>query len=197
MENELNVLSMESETDVQGNWFLEEKKTEISDNKQSNRNILNNLGKEIYVKASEINFIDSYSENEKKKGIDLHNLPLYFPNGINSKKISATLNHTHNTQRWIGFVIEKDELKFKARLEDITSPGTFEIGTFDIKDTFDEKDMIHIGAVFYFSVGYEVTRGTHEKKQFMRFQRLTEWTERDFDDAMDRADRIGSNLTWE
>lgn len=67
----------------------------------------------------------------------------------------------------------------------------------DIEDTFDEKDMIKPGAIFYFSVGYDVIRGQYTKQRFLRFQRLSEWTDRDFEHAIDRADRIESNMKWE
>ena len=189
---------MKYNTDANCNWLLRKKETEISGKNDISYDILRNFGNEISIKAKEIDSVNSNSKNSIKKDIDLQNLPLYFPQQLNAKKISASLNHTQNTQRWIGYVISKTDKKFTAKLEDITNPGTFEIGIFDIKDdASDEKEMIQIGAVFYLSVGYDVSRGTNAKQKLIRFQRLSEWTESDFDIALDRADRIASNLQWD
>jgi hypothetical protein len=199
-------------TDVTCNWILEEDFTKMSENKEVKQSFLKNLDNEISEKVKEFekfnlkhaygkfltNGLDTISDNNIKKDIVLQNLPLYLPKQMNAKRISASLNHTQNTQRWIGYVISKTDKKFTARLEDITNPGTFEIGIFDIKDdASDEKEMIQIGAVFYLSVGYDVSRGTNAKQKLIRFQRLSEWTESDFDNALDRADRIASNLEWD
>jgi hypothetical protein len=177
--------------------------TEIPENKESNLEILINLDKEISQKANEIsqradeNGTFSLCAEDLKNEIELQNLPLYIPQEITAKRISALLGHTQNTQRWIGYVIRKNEKKFKAKLEDITNPGTFEIGTFDIDDAIDEKEMIQVGAIFYLSVGYNVFRGTRAKQKLIRFQRLIDWTTSDFDIAMDRANRLAINLKEE
>ncbi|MCK9613514.1 MAG: hypothetical protein M0R16_11590 [Bacteroidales bacterium] len=190
---------MENDTDIKCNWILDEKLTEISFNLDNKVNILSNIENEISIKAKEIDNVYSISENEIKRDFNINTLPLYFPQKISAKRISSSLNHTQNTQRWVGYIIEINERKFKAKLEDITAPGTFEIGTFDIhdKDLIDEKEMIQIGAVFYLSVGYDVSRGTFAKQKLIRFQRLTKLTESDFNNAIDRADRIASSLNWE
>jgi hypothetical protein len=187
---------MENYTDVIGNWVLSESISEIKGNEASDDFLLSKVNKEISLKAKEIEN-RSLSENDEKVEIDLHSLPLYIPETLNVNKISASLNHTYMTQRWVGHVIEIKDKKFKARLEDLTQPGTSEIGVFDIQDAFDEKDMIKLGAIFYFSVGYEVSRGQYSKQKFLRFQRLSEWTVTDYDNAIDRAARIDSNLKWE
>jgi hypothetical protein len=187
---------MENYTDVIGNWVLSENITEIKGNEASDEFLLSKVNKEIALKANEIES-KSLSENEEKVEIDLHSLPLYIPEALNVNKISASLNHTYMTQRWVGHVIDIKDKKFKARLEDLTQPGTYEIGVFDIEDTFDEKEMIKLGAIFYFSVGYDVSRGQYSKQRLIRFQRLSEWTVVDFDNAIDRAARIDSNLKWE
>jgi hypothetical protein len=202
---------MERQTDVIYNWILEQKATEIYIDVARKLDVLYNLENEISLRVREFensnerfkikvilgNLTDTVSENEMKKEIDLQHLPFYFPPELSAKRISSSLNHTQNTQRWIGYVIEKNDKKFKAKLEDITNPGTFEIGTFDIKDSIDEQEMIQLGAVFYLSVGYDVSKGTRAKQKLIRFQRLYEWTEDDFNNAIDRADRIASNFGWE
>jgi len=203
---------MKINTDVTCNWILEEDFTKMSENKEVKQSFLKNLDNEISEKVKEFeNFnlqlaygefltrgLGTISDNNLKKEIDLQNLPFYFPQQLNAKRISASLNHTQNTQRWIGYVVSKTDQKFKAKLEDISNPGTFEIGVFDIKDDApDEQELIQVGAVFYLSVGYDVSRGTNVKQKLIRFQRLSEWTENDFNHVMDRADRIASNLQWE
>ena len=120
---------MKNDTDVTCNWILEENLTEISGNKDEKLDVLNNLDNEISIKAKELDKFDvqfanddffekepgTISENKIKKEIDLHNLPLYFPQELSAKGISASLNHTQNTQRWIGYVISKTDKKFTAK----------------------------------------------------------------------------------
>ena len=186
---------MENYTDVIGNWVLSESISQIKGNETSNELLLSKVNEEISLKAQEVER-ESLSKNEGKAEIDLQSLPLYIPETLNTKKISGSLNHTYMTQRWVGHVIEIKNNQFKARLEDLTQPGTSELGLFDIEDTFDEKEMIKLGAIFYFSIGYEVRRGQYTKQRFLRFQRLSEWTVTDYDNAIDRAARIESNLKW-
>lgn len=193
---------MENNTDVVGNWVLSETLTQIKTHDASGASVLSKVNEEISIKAQEIDKtqgieIKSFSEVEDKGEIDLQSLPLYLPEPFNVNKNTAALNHTYMTQRWVGHIIEITGEKFKAKLEDLTQPGTVEIGTFDIQDTLDEKEMIKLGAVFYFSVGYEVIRGQSSKQRFFRFQRLSEWTLKDFDHAADRAKKLESNLNWE
>jgi hypothetical protein len=192
---------MEKDSNITSNWILEGKLTETFENRDKNEQIFDNLKNEISFKAKDIDgvYVLSESENASKKVINLDSLPLYFPQEISARRISATLNHTLSTQRWRGYVLSKNDKKFKAKLEDITSPGTYEIGTFDIqdKDLLDEKEMIQIGAVFYLSIGYDVSRGTYSKQKLIRFQRLKNPTEKDFNNAIDRAQRIADNLNWE
>ena len=194
---EKNIITMKSETDITNNWLFEDKMTEISSNNDNEKKIIDNVKNEIECLVKDINSKDSISFKRVRKEIELQSLPLYFPQGITAKRISSSRSYTKNTQRWIGHIIKINNGKFKAKLEDITTPGTFEIGTFDIQDMFEEKDMIQIGAVFYLSVGYEVSKGTSVRQKLIRFQRLSEWSETDFNKAIDRADRIAANLEWE
>lgn len=187
---------MNDNTDIISNWVLQESITDITRSKEVESQILSNLDNEITLKVNELE-VDSISEIENKPKIELHNLPLYIPQSIAERRFSAYFNHTYSTQRWRGYVLEINDDKFKAKLEDLTNPGTDEIGYFDIQDIFDEKELIKVGAVFYFSIGYDVNRSQYTKQRFLRFQRLSAWTDDDFNAAIDRADRIQSNLIWE
>lgn len=189
---------MDKQTDINCNWILEEQLSEVIDNNDFKNNIYKNLDNEIYQKVKDIEINISDSEYNFVKNIDLENLPLYLSEGITAKKINSYLQFTRNTQQWIGHVIEIKGNYFKAKLEDYSRPGTFEIGNFNInQDAFDEREMVKLGAVFYLSVGYNISKGTYAKQKLIRFQRLVNWTEEEYNAALDRADDLNSNIKWE
>jgi hypothetical protein len=103
------------------------------------------------------------------------------------------------SQKWVGNIIELTNNGFKAKLIDKTSGGTYEIGEFEKNDVSrDDLPLIRIGATFYLSVGYENnSSGQIAKSLVLRFQRLAEWTEQDFDSAKDAADNINKKIIWE
>src|SRR5690606_14956573 len=96
--------------------------------------------------------------------------------------------YSGKTQRWEGYVTEIHETGFTARLEDLTNPGTHEVITFDLEDISpDDESLLKLGATFYFSIGYVLNNGQREKTSLLRFKRIAEWTEDEFDSAIDRG----------
>ena len=94
--------------------------------------------------------------------------------------------------------MEIEDDKFSAKLEDITNPGTYEIVNFGLDDVSPEdSSFLKPGSTFYFSIGYTTTSGTVEKTSLLRFKRVADWTESEFDIATDRADRLFNKHKWE
>jgi len=108
-------------------------------------------------------------------------------------------NHFSETQNWVGYVIEIKNTTFFARIEDARAiEGTFEEVEIDRKDIEDEDlELLQVGSVFYWSVGYEYRNGTKSKQSIFRFKRLPKWTSRNIDAAKDLADDLFNNLNWE
>ena len=106
--------------------------------------------------------------------------------------------YSGKTQKWQGYVIEKNKNGFKAKLEDLTSPGgTNEIVEIDNKQVSeDDKEMISLGAIFYLSAGYATINGQVERKSSLRFKRVS-WTQDELDEAIDRAKILDQSIKWD
>ncbi len=106
--------------------------------------------------------------------------------------------YTNQTKTWLGEVIDIDGDNFTAKLEDIASNSTYEIGKFSIKEyAKDEEDMIKLGAFFYMSIGNTYNKGTLTKTLVIRFKRTYKYSEEEFDTIIDKADTIYRNLKIE
>lgn len=106
-------------------------------------------------------------------------------------------NYSTTLQKWQGYVkqVDYDERKFEAILNDMTEGGTNEIAEFDFNDVSpDDRKLIQDGAVFYWSIGYSNHNGQTKKESLLRFQRVVEWSEEDYDIASDRASDLNENL---
>lgn len=110
-------------------------------------------------------------------------------------------NYLKKSQRWKCIVVQIEGEVFKARLEDLTSDdddSTYEIADFSTEEVSpSDLELLSIGAVFYWSVGYEMNNGQISKQSIIRFQRLVKWSEDEFDEAIDRAKTLSENLLWD
>lgn len=101
-------------------------------------------------------------------------------------------------QEWLGHVIEidKENNLFIAKLQDLSAPGTYETAEFEIRDIPEgDLDLFKIGAAFYWSLGYNYNRSQKTKQSSIRFQRLNDWTEEEYDNAIDNANDLYQFLT--
>lgn len=100
-------------------------------------------------------------------------------------------------QRWIGHVTLITKQTFKAQLNDLNDPSTYEIGEFELSEVPPEdKELLSIGAAFYWSVGQANMNGQVEKKSLIRFQRMQPWSNIDYDNALNNADILFNELNW-
>jgi hypothetical protein len=102
------------------------------------------------------------------------------------------------TQRWLCHIESFDKKSIFAKLTDLITPGTQETAEFDIEEvSLEDRALIKIGAGFYWSVGLASEKGQISKKSLIRFQRLIELTEDDYNEAMDRYNSVHKNIQWE
>jgi len=102
------------------------------------------------------------------------------------------------TQRWLCHIESFDEKTIFAKLTDLITSGTQETAEFDIEEvSLEDRPLIKIGAGFYWSVGLASEKGQISKKSLIRFQRLIELTEDDYNEAMDRYNSVHKNILWE
>lgn len=93
-----------------------------------------------------------------------------------------------NIQQWLGHVIHIGEGSFTAKLHDLNHPGTYEMGEFEFREIPEgDRDLFKIGAAFYWSLGYSHNKSQLTKESSLRFQRLNNWTEEEYDAAIDKA----------
>ena len=107
-------------------------------------------------------------------------------------------NYTQKIQKWKGHITEVLKEGFVAKLEDLTNQGTDEIGEFDIDDiSTQDRSLISVGSVFYWTVGYFIKNGQISKQSLIRFQRLKEWSMQEYDKAIDTAEDLSKKINWD
>lgn len=96
-------------------------------------------------------------------------------------------------QQWRGTVTTIGEAEFDAELRDLTDRARVrEAATFRFDELSDgDQYLVQIGAVFYWSIGYELTP-TRQRKLVATiiFRRLPAWTKRQLDAVKARANEI-------
>jgi len=155
------------------------------------------------------------SELQKRKfifeGLQTQNLPeMQFDEDIEATSPNFKLpdftsqkpryynSYITNSQRWIGHITTINDSTFEARLVDLNNPSTFEMGNFDFAEvTHEDRPLLELGAVFYWSVGYATLNGQVIKQSLVRFQRLPPWNEANYDESIDRSRRLFLNLKWD
>ncbi|GEM_PF-5989341 len=152
------------------NWVLDEDFLE-STNSQRENAIFNFIDNELRFKI-DFDYPKEPQDINKRK-FEIESLSIHM-NKFNelAKKIKVRMTFPNRMQRWKGQVIEIQEKTFKAKLDDLTNLGTYEIGIFDLRDVSDELELVRIGAVFYFSIGYDLNKGQIQKVSILRFQRI-------------------------
>ncbi len=95
-------------------------------------------------------------------------------------------------QKWEGYIIEKKEDSFTARLINRTIDSSEEIAEFDLTDVGEEDlYLVESGAVFYWNIGYLDRRsGGRRRISEIRFRRLPAWSEAELDSANKEAKKM-------
>lgn len=101
--------------------------------------------------------------------------------------------------RWKGNITKIEENEFWADLEDLDDKSSYEIGRFKVEDVPNEdKDLFALGSIFYLSIGHITNaKGQVKKEKIFRFQRLSNWSEEEYDKSVDRAQRLYETITWD
>lgn len=106
--------------------------------------------------------------------------------------------YTRQVQKWIGYVKCIQTESFIAELKDLTAGGTSEEAEFFfVQVSPEDMPLLVVGAVFYWHVGFYIQNGQAKNDGFIRFQRVINWTEDEYDKALKKADYWYSNLVGE
>lgn len=136
---------------------------------------------------------ESNLEREKNENV----ISFKAPDVTRSFSATESKNSFPNAQRWVGHVNEITAKTFFAELKDLNDPTTYEVGEFDIKEvSLDDRELLSIGAIFYWSIGLANYNGQVEKKSLIRFQRVTNYTSQHYDSVADKAQELFDNLNW-
>lgn len=167
------------------------------------------------IRSTVASYVDEYKELDSSKstpdiGVDdlKTSATVDLPKSSISEKVQQILEeesyslgysaYFQSLQQWLGHVTEIDQESnlFTAKLQDLSSPGTYEIAEFEIRDIPEgDLDLLKIGAAFYWSLGYNYNRSQKTKQSAIRFQRLNDWTEEEYDNAIDKANELYQFLT--
>lgn len=94
-------------------------------------------------------------------------------------------------QKWEGHVTEVGEECFRAVIIPILGDGpALEAEIFKEEIPPDDYELIEVGAVFYWSIGYLDRPSGRLNASTIRFRRLPAWTERKIEKASAEAERL-------
>jgi len=145
-------------------------------------NMINTIKEENSKSSGETEFFSSFEMNKNKKDHD-------FPYSFIRDNSTFLKNYSTSLQSWKGNVTAINNGNFEAELQDLTLKGTYETASFDIREVSpDDKELVKIGAAFYWNIGYKMYKGQISKESVLRFQRIIDWTEEEYDSAIDKAE---------
>jgi len=118
----------------------------------------------------------------------------------NQNTTAAGRNGFRSINKWEGIVSEifEEEGSFSATLTDLNNGGPKEEVTLSFEEVSEEDmPLLKLGAIFYWNIGYEKLHGQVKKASIIRFKRLPEWTKKDWDQIMDKANELEKGIEWE
>lgn len=137
----------------------------------------------------------SYFDNEGNEEIEKANFDL---NHITVARNQFKKGYTKQSQKWIGHVVEIQDDHFIAKLEDLSAGGTNELAEFDMVEiSNDDIELFGLGAIFYWSVSFVFDKGQIEKKELLRFQRVSPLTLEECDSFADKARELSNSSSWD
>jgi hypothetical protein len=105
----------------------------------------------------------------------------------------------HPLQEWEGYVTAVRGDTFIARLTDLTRNAKIaeEEGDFPITDIAEEdRELLAVGSVFRWAVGYLATGGTKYRVSHIVFRRLR-WTREDLTKADEEGRELAAQIKWQ
>jgi hypothetical protein len=114
--------------------------------------------------------------------------------------LNIAVRPTINLQEWEGRVTDISADTFTAALLDITAreKSEAEEADFPLSDiSDDDHELLKLGAIFRWVVGYQKVGNTKERFSRIVFRRLPAWTKLEADAIEAEATRRASAITWD
>lgn len=101
-------------------------------------------------------------------------------------------------QKWQGVVKNVGEESFLAELRDLTSERPEEEAEFPIDEIPNpDRELIAVGAVFYWCIGYlDTLNGQRIRASEIRFRRVPAWTKKEIERARSQAIKLRDAIGW-
>lgn len=100
-------------------------------------------------------------------------------------------------QKWEGIVLDVSNNSFIGRLIDLTHNNQDSEAEFSLEEVHKEdKPLINLGAIFYWTIGYKEDRGQRIRASIVRFRRLPAWQKEEIEVAKRDAQHIRDLLQW-
>lgn len=110
---------------------------------------------------------------------------------------NENIDHYVDTISWRGHIESIKGNVFYARMKEIENKGTEESAQFDKKEVSeDDKEFIRPGAVFYYSIGYNLSNGTKKKVAVIKFKRNVLFTNTDIDTISEKVQNLDTDINW-
>jgi len=195
---------MELSTSIEKNSVFNLQTTDRKETLQKDKVIISALYDSVQKRLKELKDTDTITnhaspENNlhqiEKKQIRPFEIPEFSKDFFNYDR----QKYFSKTQKWVGYILGVNGDTITARLNDLNNPNTYEIADFEIRDVpYEDRELISLGAGFYWSVGYVNDNGQIEKKSLIRFKRTIAWDETDVDRIKTNADNLYNKLNdWE
>jgi len=146
------------------------------------------------IKLEDLIIAESY---KAKYGDPVQEIELLSPNFLN-KVFNKPQDEFVALVKWEGVVTKLDKKCFEADLYD-KSRHTTEEAEFSLEDVSEQDfELLKIGAIFYWSIGYlDRVSGQRIKSSIIKFRRLPTWNDQDLKEARKRAEDSTKNLIIE
>ena len=101
-------------------------------------------------------------------------------------------------QKWEGYVLEVNEIVFKAHLADLNLNDPDEETELPIEEVSPEDiDLLKPGAILYWIIGYfDKLSGQRQRYSELRFQRIPKWSKEELKIVKNKADELNKQLKW-
>ncbi|QDW20359.1 hypothetical protein [Flavobacterium sp. KBS0721] len=108
--------------------------------------------------------------------------------------------YTKNTKTWKGVITKITNLSFACRLYDLDDRSeVYETAEFIIDSIISDEDkpLLEVGAIFYWSVGSIIRNGTKKNQSEIRLRRIAAMDVEEFNDFYDKSQSNYSDLKWD
>jgi len=170
----------------------------------------NLINETVYqIISDQIVVVQSSNDSSKKDATVVNDgnwLDFDVPKQIGLFAPPAKKNYFNRSQKWIGHILRiNEDNTFSAKLEDLNDLTTNEYAEFSLLEVSpDDHELLDVGSVFYWSVGYENKNGTVRKASVLKFQRLPIVDDAEIkrrialiDDVVDNVDQLIKKISWE